>query len=106
MEILNQPLLDRFVRKHRDAAPWIERWINTVQEADWGLIDDVREVYPSADGVRVKKSASVIVVVTVFNVKGNTYRLLTLINYELGLVRVVDCLTHPEYDRDTWKDRL
>jgi hypothetical protein len=45
-------------------------------------------------------------VVTVFNVKGNTYRLLTRIAYPQQIVFVLDLLTHAEYDKNAWKDRL
>jgi mRNA interferase HigB len=44
-------------------------------------------------------------VVTVFNVKGNTYRLLTSIDYDAAIVEVLDVLTHAEYDKALWKDR-
>jgi mRNA interferase HigB len=44
-------------------------------------------------------------VVTVFNAKGNEYRLLTSIDYDAGIIEALDILTHAEYDKDMWKDR-
>ena len=44
-------------------------------------------------------------VVTVFNVSGNDYRLLTQIGYKEQLVQVVEVLTHAEYSKDKWKKR-
>ena len=43
--------------------------------------------------------------VTVFNIKGGNYRLLSLINYSLQSVTVLEILTHPEYDKNLWKKR-
>ena len=40
---------------------------------------------------------------TVFNVKGNEYRLLTVIGYAARRVVVIDVLTHAEYDSEKWK---
>jgi mRNA interferase HigB len=57
--------------------------------------------YPSTDGVKLKSQ----IVVTVFNVKGNEYRLLTNVNYDRQAVLVLELLTHAEYDKERWKER-
>src|SRR5438046_1974488 len=98
MRILNTRALDRFSRRHRDAATWLAAWTRVVSDAEWQSLMDARKDYPSADGVTVKSGA----VVTVFNVKGNEYRLLTRISYAAQDVLVIDVLTHDEYDRDAW----
>jgi mRNA interferase HigB len=67
----------------------------------WYNLDDVRKAYPTADGVRLKSGF----VVTVFNVKGNNYRLLASIDYDLGVLEALEILTHAEYDKNLWKDR-
>jgi len=41
---------------------------------------------------------------TVFNIKGNKYRLITKINYRVGVIRVYCVLTHEEYNLGKWKD--
>ena len=43
---------------------------------------------------------------TVFNIRGNHYRLLTWVSYRAGVVTVIEFLTHAEYDKEKWKDRL
>ncbi len=104
--VLNTPALDRFARKHRDARRPLADWLDTVQRANWRSLADVRRVYPSADGVNIRVAGGAMVVVTVFNIKGNEYRLITVIHYARALCRVVEALTHAEYSTDRWKDRL
>ena len=104
--VLNTIALDRFARKHRDAKKVLADWLDTVQRASWQSLADLRKVYPSADGVNVWVAGGAIVVVTVFNIKGNEYRLIAVVNYAAAVCRVVEVLTHAEYSTDRWKDRL
>src|SRR4051812_26161304 len=101
MELINVQAIQRAIRKHRDAAAWLTQWMAVVREASWQNLAEVRKVYPSGDGVPLKS-----VVVTVFNVKGNEYRLVTIIRYARQRVFVVAVLTHGEYSKDKWKDHL
>ncbi len=42
---------------------------------------------------------------TVFNIKGNAYRLITAIHYDRGRIYIRELLTHAEYDKGDWKQR-
>jgi mRNA interferase HigB len=99
VELVNLIAIERFARKHRDAASWLANWVDVAGASGWRDIQDVRKQFPSADGVTLKTG----VVVTVFDVKGNTYRLLTVISYAAGRVLILDVLTHAEYDKEKWK---
>ena len=101
MRLIGRDVLSKAVRKHPDAAKWLDSWAVTAEDADWRSLDDVRADYPSADGVKLMSK----VVVTVFNVKGNEYRLLTNIIYRVQTVLVLALLTHAEYDKEQWKGR-
>jgi mRNA interferase HigB len=101
MRLIGQDVLTKAIRKHSDAKKWLQAWSETVEEAAWQNLGDVRQDYPSADGVSLKSR----VVVTVFNVKGNEYRLLTNVNYQAQIVLVLEFLTHGEYQKDHWKGR-
>ncbi len=76
-------------------------WAATVECVDWQNLDDVRKSYPAADGVKLRSK----IVVTVFNVKGNEYRLLNSIDYDAQITEVLDVLTHAECDKAVWKHR-
>jgi mRNA interferase HigB len=101
MRLIGQDVLVKAMRKHRDVREWVRLWVATVQDAMWRSLDELRADYPSADGVKLKTR----VVVTVFNVKGNEYRLLTHVDYAGQVVQVLELLTHAEYDKDRWKSR-
>lgn len=95
MHILNRQVLVGFWKKHRDAQSALQAWIDTVEKARWQSIVDVKQVYPSADAVGS---------CTVFNIKGNNYRLITKIHYKTQIVAIAGIYTHPEYDRGGWKN--
>lgn len=104
--VLNTIALERFSRKHRDATRPLGDWLNIVRRAAWKNLAELRRSFPSADGVNVRVAGGDVVVVTVFNIKGNRYRLLAVVNYASAVCRVVDVLTHAEYSTDKWKDRV
>jgi len=100
--IVGADVLAKAIRKHRDASASLRAWTKVVKEADWESIVDVRRTYPSADGVSLRSGG----VATVFNIRGNNYRLLVRISYRARVVSVVEFLTHAEYSKDSWKERL
>jgi mRNA interferase HigB len=73
----------------------LDVWYRAARRAEWKSIIDVRRMFPHADAVGR---------FTVFNIHGNTYRLVVEINYRGGRVYVRHILTHAEYDRGEWKD--
>jgi len=52
-----------------------------VEQANWRHLVDVRQIYATADGGIKNKF-------TVFNIGGNKYRLVTIINYKAGVVDI------------------
>jgi len=40
---------------------------------------------------------------TVFNIKGNSFRLITEINYQTGRIFIRNVLTHAEFSKEGWK---
>jgi mRNA interferase HigB len=57
-------------------------------------LTEVRKTFASADAVGKW---------TVFNIKGNEFRLIAEINYRSRRLYVRHVLTHAEYDREKWK---
>jgi mRNA interferase HigB len=83
------------VAQYPDAKKQIEDWYATVKKAEWQNVEDVRKIYRDAESVSN---------FTVFNVKGNNYRLIVGIDYESQVVYYKYFLTHSEYDKDKWKN--
>jgi len=52
---------------------------------------------------RIAKKAEWVGKYTVFNIKGNAFRLIAEINYRTGRLYIRHVLTHAEYDKGGWK---
>ncbi len=91
MRIIKQKTLKDFWEKHRNAEQALKAWYHEASQADWTSFADIKEKYKSADvlpGNRV-----------VFNIKGNTYRLVVQIHYNMKVVYIRFVGTHGEYDK-------
>lgn len=101
MRVIKPATIRGFWSVHRAARAPLEQWLIAAQAAHWRSIDDVRRTYPHADAARVASGATV----TIFNIKGNAYRLITAIHYDSQIVFIRDFMTHAEYSRNKWKER-
>ena len=90
--ISRKALLDAAQTHGSDLGGALDVWYRIALKASWKSLVDVRKVFPSADGVGDY---------TVFNIKGNSYRLITVIRYPKTLF-IRDVLTHAEYDNGRW----
>lgn len=95
MRVIAKRNLLSMAETHGDCIGQVTDWYNRARKAEWHNLVDVRETYRTADVVGDK---------TVFNIKGNDYRLIVHINYETGTIYVKQLMTHAEYDKGTWKD--
>jgi mRNA interferase HigB len=91
VNVVNTGLLCAFFKKHNQAKAPLTAWLKVTQQASWKHLMDIRQNYPGTDG-KVKG------VYTVFNIKRNSYRLVTLINYPAQTIAITHVFTHAEYD--------
>lgn len=96
MNVVSQRALRDFWEKYPDAEEPLREWYRTCRKAKWRNIIEVRQVYPHADAVGR---------CTVFNIKGNHYRLIVKIEYFIQAIYVKEVLTHAQYNKENWKDR-
>jgi len=80
--------------QHADASGPLDAWYRIAKKAAWTNITDVRKTFSTADPVGT---------CTVFNIKGNAYRLITWMNYETQKIFIKHVLTHADYDKEDWK---
>ena len=100
MRVISLKRLREFWERYFDAETPLRSWYRIAVKAGWSSLQDTRQTFPHADGVRHPGGG----MLTVFNLGGNKYRLITRIRYEYGLVNVRAVLTHEEYDAGTWKE--
>ncbi|MBU6401502.1 MAG: type II toxin-antitoxin system HigB family toxin [Verrucomicrobia bacterium] len=102
MRIIKEKFLRDAAEQYPKAAKYLAAWIATVGAASWQNLAEVRRCYRSADLVRVGSGKPVVV----FNVCGNTYRLIVALHFNRQMAYSLRFLTHGEYDREAWKDEL
>jgi mRNA interferase HigB len=98
MHIISRKKLLEADRKHSGLGIPLDAWYRIAKSAKWKSLEEVRRTYSHADGVPVEER-----VYTVFNISGNSYRLVTEVFYEDQTILVRHILTHAEYDRGAWK---
>ncbi|HEU4784261.1 MAG TPA: type II toxin-antitoxin system HigB family toxin, partial [Ktedonobacterales bacterium] len=79
---------------HGDCIDQVNAWYSIASKATWHSLSEVRQLFPHADVVGDK---------TIFNIKGNDYRLIVHILYSKGIIYIRDLLTHAEYNKGGWK---
>ena len=80
MHIISRKRLLEFAKIHADSEIALDTWYRIAKAAEWQTLVELREAYPSADLVGIY---------TIFNIKGNHYRLIGEINYSTFLIHEV-----------------
>jgi len=102
VRIIKESFLKDAAGKYPKAAGYVAAWIKVVRAAHWRNLAELRRAYPSADAVEVGSKKKVIV----FNVCGNTYRLIVAIHFDKQRLFTLQFLTHADYSKDDWKRLL
>lgn len=95
MHIISYRRLREFQEQHSDCLNALDNWFKVASKADWNNLVEVQSTFPQAEAVGN---------FTVFNIKGNKYRLIVSIDYERQLIYIKYVLTHAEYDKEKWKN--
>lgn len=93
MRVVGRDVLTNYLRgppARASARAPLETWHSVVKRARWKTPADVKATYGHAS---ILKGSRV-----VFNVAGHSYRLVAVIDYQRGIVRVRWFGTHAEYD--------
>ena len=90
----------RTLKEYWEAYPaseqYLKTWYDTAKSSRWNSPADVRNSYAH---VSILKNGRI-----VFNIKGNTYRLVVKFNFEKQWAFIRFIGTHAEYDKDKWKE--
>ncbi|WP_337288955.1 type II toxin-antitoxin system HigB family toxin [Candidatus Methylomirabilis sp.] len=87
-------MIQLFARKHPDSRSSLKSWTQAIESNSFKHFVDLTQTFGSADQVKPY---------TVFNIAGNKYRLITIVDYALQFVSIECVLTHAEYDEARWR---
>ncbi len=91
MHIITQSRLRSFAREHPDADCPRRAWETIMRAKKYKSLHDLKRDFGSADTTPSG--------ITIFDIGGNKYRLVTKVLYRAGQVLIRHVLTHREYDR-------
>ena len=91
MRVVAKSTLREFWINHKDCEQQLKTWYNEAERANWSSPAVIKIDYPSASILPANR--------VVFNIKGNTYRLIVKINYKVGVAWIRFVGTHKEYDQ-------
>jgi mRNA interferase HigB len=95
MRVISRKILREFCQNHADSCDALYQWYRIASKAQWQNLIDVQRTYKTAEAVGN---------FTVFNIKGNNYRLITDIIYSHQRIYLKYILTHAEYNKGDWKN--
>ena len=90
MRVVALPTLRDFWAQHPDAEQALKAWLDETRQANWQRPSDIKASYRSASILKGRR--------VVFNIKGNDYRLVVAVAFQLGVVYVKFVGTHAQYD--------
>jgi mRNA-degrading endonuclease HigB of HigAB toxin-antitoxin module len=115
MRVIKPAKLTAFIKAHPACRQSLLRWYAVAKVSRWASFQQMREVFRDADEVRVKSGKKAVI----FNINRNDFRLITAVHYRKvardddgdekeigGRIYLFFLLTHAEYDKDFWKERL
>jgi mRNA interferase HigB len=90
MWVITEKRLRDFYRKHPNAKTAILSWRRLMKQARFKDFNDLKRVFASADYVEG---------LTIFDIGGNSYRIIADVVYKKGRVYIKKILTHRDYDK-------
>ncbi|WP_234997883.1 type II toxin-antitoxin system HigB family toxin [Mucilaginibacter sp. OK098] len=91
MVIISYTKLRDFFDIHADAKDALNNWYRLVSQADWANYHEIKAMFNSVDAVGNDRF--------VFDIRGNNYRIVAMIFFDVRTVYVRFVGTHKEYDR-------
>ncbi len=91
MQIISIKTLRDFWQAHASAEAPLKAWYHEARISNWRSFQDIKKRYRHADVLADNR--------VVFDLKGNTYRLVVRINYQSGCIFIRFVGTHAQYDK-------
>ena len=91
MVIISKTILVEFGVKHSDSIKAINKWYKVSKNANWKNLNEIKKDYPSTDYIGNDRY--------VFDLKGNKYRIVAMIFFDIRTIYIRFIGTHAEYDK-------
>ncbi len=91
MVVISYTTLRSYFEVHADAEDALNNWYRLTLKADWASFHEMKQMYNSVDAVGNDRF--------VFNIRGNNYRLIAMIFFDVRTVYIRFVGTHAEYDK-------
>lgn len=91
MRIISKSTLVEFYTKEPQSKSALEEWYEKTRRAEWSCYADMKQSFNSVDAVGNQHY--------VFNIKGNNYRLVVVIQFTPKTVYIRFVGSHRDYDR-------
>jgi mRNA interferase HigB len=91
MRIIARSTLRDYWEIYSDVEDALKTWYYEASRAAWQSPAEVKEAHRNASIIADNR--------VVFNIKGNKYRLIVAIRYDIGIVFIRFIGTHAEYDK-------
>ena len=89
--IFAKSTLREYWEKHTDTEQYLKTWYDTALSSTWKTPNDVKKTYANASILKDNR--------IVFNIKGNSYRLVVKFNFEKQWIFIKFIGTHEEYNK-------
>lgn len=91
MVVISYSALRVFFEKYPDSKDALNNWYRLAQQAEWVSFHEIKEMYGSVDAVGNDRY--------VFNIRGNKYRLVTMIFFDVRTIYIRFIGLHKQYDK-------
>ena len=89
--IFAKSTLREFWENFPDSEQYLKTWYDTAMSSNWKIPSDVKQTYANASILKESR--------IVFNIKGNSYRLVAKFNFEKQWIFIRFIGTHKEYNK-------
>lgn len=91
MRIITFRRIKEFSEKHADSDIALREWYCKTQKESWECFADIKRCFNSVDAVGNNRF--------VFNIRGNSYRLVAIILFKTKMVYIRIICTHADYEK-------
>ncbi len=91
MNVVSRHTLLKYEKEYPNAGEALRTWYHVVKQAKWERFEDLRTYYPRTDYIGNDRY--------VFDLKGNSYRLIVIIRFNSQVVYIRWFGTHAKYDK-------